>query len=237
MALLTLDDVLVEISLDIDSSATPPAATDAEYTRRLKLANRFERLWATALNYRWPELYTETTSTTTTIGQTYVAMPSDFERGNLVLNKAGEIKIGSIYYKVVDPSDRQTYPAIARVCWFTGNKPSGIRMNIGVTPTQSEIVYLNYYSTNLATDAGGTSKAVMTTGTDQTKCRDPYYLVFGILSVLYKSDDEGAKGQDNEIQAISRLNSMISYILSENENQDMEIPDVAEKSGFPNIGD
>lgn len=232
----TLNDIQIGIALDVDSSADAPGTNDSEFNRRLYLINRAERKWAKALNGRWPQLLQTPTNITTTAGQNYITLPSDFEFGNLVLAADGEIKIGSIFYKLVNRDMKDVQYDSAYICWITGNPSAGYRLNIQPTPQDVLTVNLVYYSNYLATTSGGTDQAVLATTTDITKVSDPDFLVFDVLSHLYKDDDEGNKGLDFERLAQDRLNQMISLASRGQQNQFDEIQELAEVGGFPSIG-
>lgn len=231
----TLDDIQVGIAIDFDSSADAPATSNSEYTRRLKLINRSEKKWARAFNYRWPELFTSTTLTTTA-GQAYVSLPSDFEFGNLVIAPDGEIKIGDLWYKLITKDYKDVHYDSAYLCWITGNPSAGYRLNIQPTPTDQVSIPLNYYSNYLATNTSGTDQALLSTGTDKTKISDADFLVYDVLAQLYKDDDEGNKGLDFERLANDRLEQMKSLASRGQQNQLVEIPDLAELQGYPSIG-
>jgi len=234
---MTLNDLLTEISLDFDTSASVPSSSSSEYARRVKLINRFERLWARELNYKWADLAKSTTLTITS-GNSTATMPTDFKYGNIILTGSGEVKIGSSYYRMVSKDQVLDFETNQTIAWITGNDAAGYTFNIQPTATGTLTVTLDYFTTYLATNASLTEQAVLSADTDITKCPDPYFIVYSALAVLYKADeDEIGRAFDYERLATESISNMIANNMIGGLNQDSVIPDYAEVSGFSNIGD
>lgn len=233
----TLNDVQTDIAVDFDSSATPPATTNSEWSRRTALINRAERMVGKALSWRWPWLYKTDSSLATVVGTATISLPGDFRPTGLILDAAGNLHIGSTAYRLVTVRERQDFDTTAKICWITGNDVNGYTLHVQPTPTAVATLDLQYYSFYLATDqAGTTEKEVMTDSTDKTKIPAAVYLSLYTLAQLYKDDDEGNKGIDFERQAIDELNRMLSEVNNEAQNYHAEIPDIAERDGYPMIG-
>lgn len=231
----TLTNIQIGIATDFDSSSTPPASTDSEYDRRLQLANRAARKWAKEREYKWTALYVST-SLSTTADQSYVDLPADFSQTGLILPTDGYIQIGDAYYKIVSVHEKGDYNSTQKICWITGNPSQGYDLNISPTPTTAETIPLEYYSRYLAVDENGDSIEELTTATDRTKCPDYEYIVMDVLGQLFIDDDEGNKGIDFRNQSIAKLNQLL---VAENRiavNANPEIPDYAERRGFPALG-
>lgn len=234
----TLEDIQVDIAVDFDSSATSPATTNSEWSRRTSLINRAERMVGKALRWRWPWLFKTNTSLSTVAGTSTVSLPVDFRPTGLVLDAGGNLWIGSTPYRMVSVREKQDFDSTARICWITGNDVVGYTLNVQPTPSDVQVVSLNYYSFYLATDSAGTTeKEVMVLSTDKTKIPSPLYLSLYTLSQLFKDDDEGNKGVDFERQAIEELNGMMKEVNMEFQNYNAKIPDVAERDGYPAIGE
>lgn len=211
---MTLDDIQTQISLDFDSSSSALPSTNSEYSRRTKLINRFERLWAARKNYAWRCLI-KNTQLTLNANQTSVSLPSDFVGNNVQLAQDGMIKIGGYWYKLLRPDEAQTFNETAYIAYLSGNDVAGFTLNVKFSTIEDRTVELSYYTENLAYAADGvTEKAVLTDPTDRTKCPTPQYLVYAVLSTLYTSDDETDKGLNYERLAEEEMNQMMA-----NENQ------------------
>lgn len=232
----TLSDILTEISLDFDFTSDLPPTTSSEYTRRVKLINRYERKWAQAMGGKWDTLRLSTTLSTTANVST-VTLPTDLTLNGLLLTETGAITIGSYEYLLVSFDQKDNYMAYDRICWISGNPIIGLTLNISPTPDSTMSIELNYFTTNLAYDSTNVGKAVMTTVTDVTKCPDAQYIIAGVLSDLYKTDENPNLGVDFGAQARDALNMMIADQNSGSYNQFSEIPDMATLEGFPQIGD
>ena len=235
----TLEDILTDISLEIDYSATIPASSDGEYMRRLKLVNVFERRWARANKYKWLELR-NTASLITVVGTSTVDLPSDLAPRNLVVSGSGTLRIDGTDYTLVEASDVGTYTTSSRICWITADFSTGTRvykLNIQPTPTEAKSFDIIYYSSNLAVSSAGSGMAVMADVTDVTKCPDSEYLSQSVLAVLYASDDEGGKSGLAMDKAAVVLEDMMASEDIGSVNQINEIPVVAEQAGYPNIGE
>lgn len=234
---MTLSELLTEISLDYDASSSTPSTSSTEYARRVKLINRFERAWARELNYKWNDLLKSSTVTITS-GNSSASLPSDFKFGNIVTNEAGEVKIGNSYYQLVRKDEVGSFDTDSRLCWVTGNDAQGYTINIQPTATDNLSVTLDYFTTNLAATSAGVEQPVLVDGTDESKCPDPYYIVYSALGVLYKADDdEIGRGMDYERLATESMSNMIANNSVGGLNQVGVIPDYAEVSGYSYIGD
>lgn len=232
----TLEDVQTMIAVDFDSSSTPPATTNTEWARRTKLINRAEKEWARKLHYRWPQLYTETTLTTTPSTAT-VSLPSDMEMHNIILTGDGYLKVGSTPHKLISVMEKDDYASDETLLWVTGNSAIGYTLNIQPTPSEALSITLRYYSNSLAMDTTATTdKTVMVESSDITKVPDPTYLALYTLAQLFKDDDEGNKGVDFQSQAIDLLNTMIAQFNIGQTNQDSTIGHVDESAGFGGYG-
>lgn len=219
---ITLLDIMTDISVDFDMSPSIPVSTSNEYRRRLRLVNRFERTWARRLAYKWTDLYTEATLTTST-SVDYVALPSGIALGNIVLDTYGCLLVDSIPYEVVRPDKVDTN---CRQVFITGNNIIGFRLNFLNKPSSATNFTLKYYTTNLATNTSNIEQDVLLVDTDKTKCPNHYYIVYGVLSVLYKTDDDLQKGIDYERQSFDVLSDMMANQMIQNQNEDQYIEDL-----------
>lgn len=233
---MTLDDIQNQIALDFDSSSSALASTNSEYSRRTKLINRYERLWAERKSYAWNALLKED-EITLSANTTSVNLPAGFINNSLQLSQDGRIKIGESWYLFVRRDQADTYESNAQVCYLLGDEILGYTLNVKYSSTENRTVYCNYFTNKLAvaTDAT-TEKALMALTTDYTKCPNPYYLVYSVLATLYKSDDEMDKGLDYERLAENEMDQMIANENMGMYQQGVTIEDISSIEGYPEIG-
>lgn len=231
-----LGDFQIGIAVDFDSSATPPSSSNSEYSRRQVLINRSVLKWAKERDYRWPHLYRNTTLTTTP-NVAYVDLPDDFEWGNMIASKSGQLTINGVQYEVISLDQKLTRESSDYYVFIAGNPAEGYKLYINPTPSAALSIPLEYYSTYLAMDATGTThKKELLLDTDISKCPDEIFPVVDTLAQLYKDDDEGNKGLDFERQSIDKLNQMLALVNGGQENQSQAFTDVSEEEGYLGIG-
>jgi hypothetical protein len=238
---MTLNDILVEISLDFDFTTSTPPTTSQEHSRRVKLINRFERELGRFKAYKWRFLQ-KSTSLSTTPNVATVSLPSDMSYNGAEIAQDGYVRFldgnsNTTYYQLVTLDQVKTFETSEKLVWITGNEAVGYTLNINPTPTDTYTIPLNYFSKYLATDSGLTPKEVMTASTDITLIPNPMYLVYKTLMILNKTDDSNPLGNDYNAMANEALSQMLGDENALNFNQLQEIPDLAEVQGYPNIGD
>lgn len=232
----TLADLQDQIALDFDQDSTAPDSTTGEYQRRTKLLNRFLEIWASERNYQWTDLYT-TTSLTTTPDQAYITLPTGIEKKNIITSPSGVIRINEYDYTLVNAEDINSLESESRYCYLTGNNAQGLKLYINPVPTDTLTFTIQYYSTALATTTDGTDQNNLSISTDIVKCPDPFYLVYSVLAVLFKTDDDANKGQDYERMAFDRLQAMHSRENLGVRGQGNTIESAYIIAGYPYIGE
>lgn len=235
---MTLDEIQTQIALDFDSSSSALVSTNSEYSRRTKLINRFEKLWATRKNYAWNALLKETSNLTVSANASTVSLPADFTNRNIQLSRDGFIKLGSIWHKFIRRDELDTYPTTMPLVYVLGNDAMGYTLHVRPTATEDRTLYLNYYSDYLAvaTD-GSTEKALLVETTDITKCPSPYFLIYSTLATLFKSDDEIDKGLDYERLAEAEMDQMMANENQGMFQQDLYVMEIGEIGGYKNLGE
>lgn len=222
------------ISTHIDFSSTAPTEGSEDYNRRKELLNQAANKWARLGKWRWKELYT-TATLTTTASQTYIDMPSDYQAGSLVVPSTGNIKIGSTYFRFVNIDEEQDYVDTYPKVFVYGNKAQGYKLDIEPTPTGAESGDIIYYSSHLATDTDGTSQANLSASTDKTKCPDGMYLVYWVLAVLYGTDETNPSLSTRYGNwATDRLADML--MEQKDINQKDAVTSFADDAGYPALG-
>lgn len=234
----TLADIQLEIAAVYDFSSTAPAEGTDTYERRRVLINASIRSWAQRLGYKWSELHSDL-SLTTTADQAYVDLPSSFNTNNLVLNRNGEIQIGGNWYKFIKRSQKDLYEDAIKKAYVVGNAATGFKLYIEPTPTDVLSIDLSYYTTDLAVDSDGTTeKAALISAGDYTKCPSIDFVSKDVLSALYRADSEMNQWSTLSQQAEDILDELIASNVNVGDvNSIQEIPDAAEEDGYPAIGD
>lgn len=233
ISLMTLQE---RISARFDQSGDTISATTDEWTKRRRLINEAEGSWRDFKSGKWNALLTST-SITTASGQAYVTLPTDYSQGSALIPSNGVYTIGTQDYQVVSKEDQLTYNSTDYLVWFTGNDPSGYRMNIQPTPTGNTQITFDYYSNYTATDSTGvTSKQELTLVDDESKLPDPTYIVDYVLGELFTIDDEEGKGNRYAARAQSKLIEMAALDEFGEVNQQVNLTDTNEALGFEPYG-
>jgi len=121
--------------------------------------------------------------------------PSDF----LELNSY--VKIGSNNYEPISVKDkrrREISDPKGYWCYISGSEKNGFKLNVNseISLTAGDTISYDYYKT----------VSLFANTTDTSEMKDPYFLVYFVLSRLYKNDGESY--QDEFTKAEARLEQM-----------------------------
>lgn len=144
----------------------------------------------------WKELFTKLSddpnNEQTILASTFTyAAPSDF------VKNTGYVKIGGLLYTPKTPARASVLVGqgdSSRFVWFTGNPKDGYTLNINPLAQISagDAIDYPYYRT----------PTYFTAVDDVTEMSDPMFLVYFILSRLYKNDGEGFADEFNKAEAM-----------------------------------
>lgn len=228
---MTLTQIQNAIAARFDYSGTSFSSVSSEWTRRLVLINQAEDTWKRFMEGKWECLFVPNTLTTTA-SQSYVTLPSDYEKGAGIVTIDGMININNMLYKLVQKSETLNYDTNSNFAWITGNKVDGYKLNIQPTPNGAYTFNFDYYTNLLAKKSDDTYLEFLTNPDDKTKIPDPYFIVDWVIGELYLIDDEPqTKYQPFKDSAEKRLVNMATAEGRE-ENQIVEVKVVSEESGY-----
>lgn len=142
----------------------------------------------------WKELFTKLADASTglkVVAGFTASCPDNFVRNT------GFVFIGGKKFTPVSPAKASTLvgsDSTFNFCWFTGNVKDGFTLNInpGAQISNGDTIDYPYYRTP-------TYYAAIT---DVTEMSDPFFLVYFILSRLYKNDGEGFADEFNKAESI-----------------------------------
>lgn len=196
---MELSQIFEKIASLYDISNTYPNLSTTEGLRRLELVN--SALDDYRHKFNWLSLR-RTANLSTTANQEYVDLPNDIDNGRIITHKNGLVVIDKEEFPLVfnlEEIEKSTY---LRYVWLS--KINDIyRLNIYPTPTTAVNFELRYQSVNAVLDASNVYKKNFTDLTDRTIIEYPEYVVYMVLSYLYTTDDDVAKGQLYESKAQS----------------------------------
>lgn len=234
MAATTLSDIQTAIALDFDQASTAPDPTTDDYARRTLLINRAEKKWKNALGGRWDVLRS---TATLSVSSGSVALPDDFTPNGLVAPKGGFLLANGAYYPIVKFQDLGNYLTSDLACYITGDDTNGYYLNFQPTPSSSFSLSITYFSKYIAQTSGGSGQEKLSSGTDETKCPDPDYIVLEVVAQLLKADGEAQLGEDYAKQS----NDLLQQMLAQNNMGNIGVPNEISLShdlnDYPAIGE
>jgi hypothetical protein len=230
-----LTELQTRITAIFDQAGGSIDSSSSEYTRRKTLLNKSLRKWALEKGYTWRQLI-ETTTLNTVADQNYVDLPSDYKYGNLLIPQSQRLTVGAEQYPVVEIGDALNRNTADFYIYISGNPGTGYRLNINPTPTVVASIPLNYYTSNLATDSLGVSRAELTDGTDISKCPSDDFLVYDTVADMFLIDDEGDQySQYRDMAQMEMDRMLINNELGES-NQGVSMVFVDNAQGIEAIG-
>lgn len=142
----------------------------------------------------WKELFTSLADASTgrkVVSGFTASCPDDFVRNT------GFVFIGSKKFTPVSPAKASTLIGATSTwefCWFTGSAKTGFTLHINPSAqiSNGDTIEYPYYR----------KPTYFSTTTDVTEMSDPFFLVYFILSRLYKNDGEGFADEFNKAEAI-----------------------------------
>lgn len=211
-------------------SATP-GSSDEDWTIRLNLLVVAVNLWAGEEGIQWRELWT--TANGTTSSATTYALSSIFSVSNFRF-PGGFIRIQEVgtqwtYWPILDQPKSElfkNYLTQPKFAWFTGNKQSGITLNLSVAPTSGVAIQFPYYKDPFEPSATS----------DVIEMADPYFAIYYALSKLHESDGEGDRASLALQMAESRLRAMKFQNAKAPYLQENYIPDRDLEQGIAGMG-
>lgn len=196
---MELSKIFEKIASLYDISNTYPNLSTTEGLRRLELVN--SSLDDYRYKFNWLSLR-RIADLSTVANQEYVDLPNDIDNGRIITHKNGLIFIDGEEYPLVFNLDEIEEKTYSRYTWLSKNNDV-YRLNIYPTPTSAVNFRLRYQSVNAVLDASNVYKKNFTDLTDRTIIEYPEYVIYMVLSNLYTTDDDVAKGQMYESKAQS----------------------------------
>jgi hypothetical protein len=227
----TTTDIQKAISARFDYSGSTVPSTSDEWSRRLRIINQAEDTARRYLNGQWSFLLTPYTLTTIA-NQNYITLPSDYERGQGVVDQTGSLIINNTVFKLVEYPEVMSYDSTSNFIYITGNKSAGYKLYIQPTPADAYSIQFAYYTKQMAITSSNTGIDVLTNTDDVTKLPDPYYLSDWVIGELYRVNDEPENTWlPYKKEAEDRL---IKMAVNDNreQNQSFTIPVLTEVQGY-----
>lgn len=221
---MTLQQFMDRLHSEYQGDTETPEDTEEDWDVRLNILYGAINDWETAENVLWLELWTMLSDAvdgdTATDGTSIqYDCPTDFRfPGGFV-----RLTVGTqvTKYSVVRPEKAElskgsniTMSGQGNICWFTGNKRSGFKINFLTAPEAGTIDYPYYKDAFLPTAAAHV-----------IEMSDPWFAVRKTLSKLHELDGEG----DRAGLALSLASNKLEGMKSNNSTpiwfQDNAIPD------------
>jgi hypothetical protein len=194
---MTLQEAQNTLHAIYQGDTSTPATTTDEWAYRLILLNEGISQWEKERGVLWDELWTTLADAssgddTTVAATTAYDMPDDF------VFLGSYVKVGGLLYEVIPSNQEENYSDSSRVCYVTGNRSSGYKLNFLEAPEAGETIAYPYYKT--PTDLANT--------TDIIEMSDPYFCVNWALYRLRANDGDGQLAAASRAEALGRLRAM-----------------------------
>lgn len=225
---MTLQEFMDYLHSQYQGDTSTPSSSDEDWDVRLHLLYDAIAAWESLDGITWAELWAMNSDSAdgdvlTVANTAQYDAPSDFRfSGGFVrlIDSTG----GSDFYAVKQAHEVELYRnETSKICWFTGNKKAGYKLNFLNAPTAGlEIEYPYYKEPFLPTTVGHV-----------IEMSDPWFAVKYVLSKLHELDGEG----DRAGLALSLANGKLQGMKAKNQMpvwfQDNSIPDNdPSESGF-----
>jgi hypothetical protein len=193
---MTLQEFQTNLHSIYQGDTNTPSSTSGEWTYRGNLLNEAISIWENEKGMFWDELWTtlaDASDGDTTIVAATLSydMPSDYRY------LGSYVKVGDSFYQIIRPSDKDGYTTES-VCYVTGNKSSGYKLNFVYQPEVGETIDYPYYKE--ASEPSNT--------TDVIEMDDPYFCINWALYRMRSNDGEGQLSSAEYAQAVGRLKAM-----------------------------
>ena len=227
---LTLDGIQESIHSFYEGDVDVPASSDDDYTVRTRLCNAAINRWEQEDGILWNELWVKLSDAadgtkTTTTALTY-ACPTDFAfPGGFVrlYTTAGQ----STYYSVIEPGKAQLWDnENHKVCWFTGSPQDTYTLNFLDAPVSGQTISYEYYKT----------ADTLSDTTDVPEMKDPYFIVYYVVSRLYELDNRVSLSQKAFQEAEQRMSQMRTKNMQSTWNQESRVDDSDSLMGYGGFG-
>lgn len=205
-----------------------PSSSAADWGTRTKLAEAAIRVWDSEEGVLWNELWKlNTDSQTQTTNGTDVTFNcySDFRMpGGFVRLKRGS---ENDFYEVKKSEDIELYRGQnVKICFFSGNKSGGFKLNFLTAPATGWTVEYPYYK----------DPTIPSVAADKFEMADPMFAVEYTLSKLHELDGEGDRAglALSKAQAVLRtmkVRNIITPWHQSNAPKDMSM-DLGQGGGF-----
>ncbi len=201
-----------------------PSSTDEEYLARRRLINAAIDRWESYENTDWSELFVSLADaadgdTTLVDGTSAYDCPSDFKRiVGFVRTSDGD---SSTYYAAKRNVEDQLYDNSTdtpNFYYVTGNPSDGYKINLHPTPDSGnagDTISYEYFKE--ATEISAT--------TDTPEMNDPYFVVYFVLSRLFRNDGRHGEATEARMDAENRLKNMKTRNMTKGWFQNETIPD------------
>lgn len=200
----TVDDVQSRVASIVDQDNDTANISATDYSLRLSLLNRRERMWSEL--GKWQVLYKEYhTLTSTNSGNTSVALPTDF-RFLASFPKITFDGTTTDEFTEIKGQEEGNYDKTAdRYVKIMGNPNSGYYMVVNPSTSDGQLasgasIYVPYF----ATPASLASPANVVT------CPNPDYLVQGVIADVWEARED-ARFQQAKVEANRILQNMLEF--------------------------
>lgn len=209
---------------------TPSEGSD-DWNLRQSISNAAINRWEHEDGTFWAELWTKLEDAadgdTTTTAATYTYdCPSDFK------NPGGYVRLidsdgGSTYYSVIPVDKVQLYDNQDKnIVYFTGNPSSGYKLNFLDTHDAGLTISYEYYKT----------ADTLSAAASVPEMSDPYFIVYFVISRLYKQDGQTNNYRDAFQEAEARLAQMRTTNMLPAPWQENRVEDFFMEQGMGGFG-
>lgn len=228
---MTLDQLQEAIHTLYEGDTDTPTSSDDDYSVRTNLINAGINRWEHEDGMLWNELFVKLADAsdgdkTTTADTTSYDCPTDFAfPGGYVrlYTTAGQ----STYYSVIEPGKAQLLDNQDKnVCWFEGDPQNGYDLKFLDTHDASQTISYEYYK----------SADTLSSGSDVAEIKDPYFLVYYVVSRLYELDNRITLSQKAFQEGEQRMSQMRSRNMQPGWYQDSRLEDLDNESGIGGFG-
>lgn len=206
--LTDLDDFVDYVNTLYNSSSTPPASGEEDYTVWTSLANIAVSIWENEEGMLWNELFVKladaaTGDKTTAVGDLSYVVPTDFR-----FPASGYVWLGSntnkTAYKIIKAEELQLHENdLGNWCYFLLDGSPTLEFNPNLTFTSAQTISYSYYK----------KATKLTTGASTFEMSDPMFAVYFALAELKKEEGNAQELQtaSQKLDSMKTLNIMPSW--------------------------
>jgi len=192
---MTLQEFQTNLHSIYQGDTNTPTSTSGEWTYRNTLLHEAIAMWEGEKGIFWKELWTMLSDAsdgdkTVTTTLTY-DMPSDFKF------LGSYVDVGGSDYQIIQPYEKDGYTTES-VCYVTGNKSAGYKLNFLSQPEVGLTIDYPYYKE--------ASQPSLTT--DVIEMSEPYFCINWALYRMRSNDGEGQLASAEYAQAVGKMKSM-----------------------------